>query len=96
MVRLKQSSAAALPAVRRVFPIFSPMNAGPAFLLPGAADNIDSASQLRLLLDLDEKLGTPNVDEAAVASDVDEFTKGSDKMKVHRQLYAAALLLQKR
>ena len=63
---------------------------------PVAADDADTAAQLRLLLDLDEKLAAPEVDETAVAVDADDFTKGSDKMKVHRQLYAAALLLQKK
>ena len=56
---------------------------------PAAADTIENAETLRALLDLDQKLqaAAPNEDEIAAAADA--FVKGSDKMKLHRQIYAA-------
>jgi len=63
---------------------------------PTAADNPESAAQLRALLELKQELdaATPNVD--ALTQAVDAFVSGDDKMKVHRQLFAANQLLEKK
>lgn len=63
---------------------------------PAGPDDTDTATQLKLLLDLDQKLNAATVDESAVSAAADEFTRGSDKMKLYRQLYAASALLQKK
>lgn len=59
-----------------------------------AADNTDNADKLKSLLDFSQKLDASG-DEAAIAA-ADEFVKGDDRMKMHRQLFAADQLLQKR
>jgi len=65
-----------------------------SILQPSAADNADTAARLRILLELKAKAeeGGNDVELAALT---DEFVKGDDKMKLHRQLYAADLLLRK-
>jgi tetratricopeptide (TPR) repeat protein len=63
---------------------------------PTAADNPESASQLRALLELKQALDAPNPDAEVVSRLADEFTRGDDKMKVHRQLFAANQLLEKK
>ncbi len=62
---------------------------------PFAAEDAETAAKLKLLLDLSQKLSTATPNEADVTAVADEFVKGGDKMKIHRQLYAAAALLQK-
>jgi tetratricopeptide (TPR) repeat protein len=59
-----------------------------------AADNSEIAERLKTLLDFSQKLETSN-DEAAITA-ANEFVKGEDKMKLHRQLFAAARLLEKK
>lgn len=63
---------------------------------PTAADNAENAAQLRALLELKQELdaSTPNADN--VSKLIDEFVRGDDKMKVHRQLFAASQLLDKK
>jgi tetratricopeptide (TPR) repeat protein len=67
-----------------------------SIFIPESADSVENSDTLRALLDLNQKLQatTPNEDEIAAAADA--FVKGSDKMKLHRQIYAASALLQKR
>ncbi|MGI8883951.1 MAG: hypothetical protein ACR2IA_06885, partial [Pyrinomonadaceae bacterium] len=59
---------------------------------PQTADNLESAEKLKSLLDFSQKLDA--ADETEIANAADEFVKGDDKMKLHRQLYAANRLLQ--
>lgn len=59
-----------------------------------AADNLETADKLKSLLDFSQKLDASG-DEAAVAA-ADEFVRGDDRMRLHRQLFAADQLLQKR
>lgn len=59
-----------------------------------AADNTETADRLKSLLDFSEKIDTATDEEIAAATD--EFVKGEDKMKLHRRLYAANQLVQKR
>lgn len=63
---------------------------------PAGADTAESGEILRALLDLGQKLQAPEPNEAEIAAAVDAFTKGSDKMKLHRQLYAASVLLERK
>ncbi len=59
-----------------------------------AADNAETAERLKTLLDFSQKLET-STDEMTIAA-ADEFIKGDDKMKLHRQLFVAGQLVQKR
>ncbi len=59
-----------------------------------AADNAEIAERLKTLLDFSQKLET-STDEMTVAA-ADEFIKGDDKIKLHRQLFVANQLAQKR
>ena len=63
---------------------------------PTAADDPERAAQLRALLELKQALDAtePNADAAATAAD--EFARGDDRMKIHRQLFAASQLLEKK
>jgi len=63
---------------------------------PHAADNSESAAKLKLLFEMTQKLKSAELNESEITVLVDEFTNGDDKMKLHRQLYAASLLLQKK
>ena len=63
---------------------------------PVAADTAENTEALKALLVLDQKLQAAEPNENEVATAVDAFTAGSDKMKLHRQIHAASLLLQKR
>ena len=63
---------------------------------PSSADTPENAEILRALLELDQKMKASEPNEADVALAADAFVKGTDKMKLHRQIYAASLLLQKR
>ena len=63
---------------------------------PSPADTPENAETLRALLELDQKMKAAEPNEADVALAADGFVKGTDKMKLHRQIYAASLLLQKR
>ncbi len=64
---------------------------------PVAADTVEASETLRALLELDKlATATAAANDAEIAVAVDAFVKGADKMKVHRQIYAAGLLLQKR
>ena len=62
---------------------------------PIAAENAENAAKLKILLELSQKLESDTPNSAGIAVSAEEFVKGNDKMKLHRQLYAASLLLQK-
>lgn len=63
---------------------------------PTAADDPENAARLTALLELKQQMdsATPNADFAARAADA--FIRGDDKMKVHRQIFAASQLLDKK
>ena len=61
---------------------------------PQSADNSESAEKLKSLLDFSQKLEAAAADEIEIGRAAEEFAKGDDKMKPHRQLYAANRLLQ--
>jgi tetratricopeptide (TPR) repeat protein len=53
-------------------------------------------ARLRALLELDSALGRHVIDETEAARAAEAFAAGSDKMRLHRQLYAANALLEKK
>ncbi len=63
---------------------------------PGAADTPENATELRSLLDLWTKMGTKDVDPDALAKSADDFTRGDDNMRLHRLLFAATGLLERK
>ncbi len=63
---------------------------------PLAADTPENAKKLRDLLALDLKLTDPEAKEADIVEAVDVFVGANDPMQVHRRLYAATRLLQKK
>jgi tetratricopeptide (TPR) repeat protein len=65
-----------------------------SIMLATAPDDQMSASKLKALLEFTRKAEETEYEVEAAAL-ADEFTSGDDAMKVHRQLYAASLLLQK-
>jgi len=67
-----------------------------SILTPKGAEGPDTAAQLKQLLILDAALQPTQPDEAAVAKAADDFIQSAKTMKVHRQLFAASMLLQKR
>ncbi len=63
---------------------------------PVAADNPESAERLKQLLDFSQQIGESNPDEMKLSQTTDKFVGGDDKMKLHRQLYAANRLLDRK
>ncbi len=63
---------------------------------PTAADDADTAAHLAALLEFYQELKAPTPDENAVSAAADSFVKGDDPMRVHRQLYAASELLDRK
>jgi hypothetical protein len=63
---------------------------------PTAADNPDNALRLTALLQLKQEMDKGQPAPEAVVKAVDDFIKGNDKMKVHRQIFAATHLLEKK
>ncbi|MDQ3489645.1 MAG: hypothetical protein M3449_01065 [Acidobacteriota bacterium] len=62
---------------------------------PNAADNPENSGKLKLLFEMTQKLSASEPNEAEIIVLAEDFVKGDDKMKLHRQLHAASLLLQK-
>ena len=65
-----------------------------SILAPAAADDIESSEKMRLLFEISGKVEAA-ADEAELSALADEFVRGDDKMKLHRQLHVANLYLQK-
>ena len=61
---------------------------------PFAADSSENAAKIKSLLDFSQKLESADANESAVSEAADEFLKGDDKMKVHRQIFIANRLLE--
>lgn len=61
-----------------------------------AADNAETSARLKSLLNFIQTLSQKDADEAKIIEAADEFVKGDDKMKLHRQLFAAERLLEKK
>ncbi len=65
-----------------------------SLLQPLAADRLENSEKLRLLFELTRKVDQV-ADESELVALADEFVNGTDRMKLHRQLYVANLFLQK-
>ena len=63
---------------------------------PVSADDPDTSAHLAALLAFKQALDAEQPDEKAVAAAADDFAKGDDRMQVHRQLYAASEMLEKK
>ncbi|HXH69860.1 MAG TPA: tetratricopeptide repeat protein [Pyrinomonadaceae bacterium] len=59
-----------------------------------AADSSENADKIKSLLEFSQKLESADANESAVSEAADEFLKGDDKMKVHRQIFVANRLLE--
>ncbi len=63
---------------------------------PTSADDPENADRLTALLELKQTLDAAEPDAEAAAKLVDDFIRGDDKMRVHRQIFAASQLLEKK
>ncbi|MGQ0543152.1 MAG: tetratricopeptide repeat protein [Blastocatellia bacterium] len=63
---------------------------------PKSSDTPENAEKLRQLLDLHQAIANSTPDEQRAADLAGSFSDGNDKMRLHRQLYAASLLLEKK
>lgn len=63
---------------------------------PTAADSPENAAKLTALLALRQELDSAAPKPELVTKLADEFIRGDDKMKVHRQVFAATQLLEKK
>lgn len=61
-----------------------------------AADTQENADRLKSLLEFSKQLSSETTDETALSEAADRFIKGDDKMKIHRQLFVAGRLLDKK
>ncbi len=63
---------------------------------PLAADSTEDAQKLKSLLEFFQNLDSSDASTAAITESGDEFIKGEDKMKLHRQIFIANRLLEKK
>lgn len=61
---------------------------------PNSADTKENAEKMKSLLNLSQKLSDEKATEEEINKAADEFVKGDDKMKTHRQIYVASRLLE--
>jgi tetratricopeptide (TPR) repeat protein len=61
---------------------------------PISADTSENSEKMKRLLDFNLKLFKKDATKEELDQAVDEFVKGDDKMKTHRQLYVASRLLE--
>ena len=62
---------------------------------PLAADSPENAERMKNLLDFKQQLDSADIDETAISQTADAFIEGTDRMKLHRQLFVARQLLDK-
>ncbi len=60
------------------------------------ADTSENAERLKSLLEFSKELNNETADETALSETADRFIKGDDKMKIHRQMFVAGRLLDKK
>jgi tetratricopeptide (TPR) repeat protein len=60
------------------------------------ADSEENTNKLKALLAFHQKLEAKDATEDELAAAAEEFAKGGDNMRLHRQLFAASRLLQKK
>ncbi|MEO6590271.1 MAG: tetratricopeptide repeat protein [Pyrinomonadaceae bacterium] len=61
-----------------------------------AAETVEDAERLKSLLEFSQELNNENANETVLSETADNFVKGDDKMKIHRQLFVAGRLLDKK
>lgn len=61
-----------------------------------AADNPETAEKLKSLLNFSLRLNNKEASETEIVEAAEEFVKGEDSAKTHRQIYAASRLLYKK
>ena len=83
-IRVRAKDFIDLLALERQASIFEPL----------AADSPEHADKIKSLFDFSQKLESPDMNESAISEAADEFTKGDDRMRVHRQIFAANRLLE--
>ena len=66
-----------------------------SILLPTSADNAEESERMKALLELRTLLAETAPDPAKAADLADTFAKGGDRMRYHRQIFAANALLEK-
>ena len=60
-----------------------------------SGDRAENAQRLKKLLEFYQRLQAEGATEEEIANAAEEFVKGNDNMRLHRQIFAANLLLQK-
>lgn len=63
---------------------------------PKAADTAETAQKLKSLLEFSQEINSPEENLERISAAADEFVKGDDRMKIHRQLFVASRLLDKK
>ncbi len=63
---------------------------------PTAADDPENAARLTALLELKQTLDAAEPNAEVAAKLADEFVRGGDQMRVHRQIFVASQLLEKK
>lgn len=63
---------------------------------PNPADTAETAQKLKSLLEFSQEINSAEENPEKIAAAAVEFVKGNDKMKIHRQLFVAARLLDKK
>ena len=61
-----------------------------------SADTIENAERIKSLLEFSKELNSENANETALSEAAERFIRGDDKMKIHRQLFVAGRLLDKK
>ena len=61
-----------------------------------AADNAENTAKLKALLEFSQKMEASDATETELAQTADEFAKGDDNMRLHREIFAASRLLEKK
>ena len=61
-----------------------------------AADTVENAERLKSLFEFSKELNNENANENALSEAAEKFIQGNDKMKIHRQLFVAGRLLDKK
>ncbi len=65
-----------------------------SILTPANIETVEIAENLKKLLTLSQKISDKNSTDEEINQAADDFVKGDDGMKTHRQLYAASRLLE--
>lgn len=63
---------------------------------PLAADTEENSNQMKVLLDLSQKLDAADATDEQITEAVNKFIGGEDSMKFYRQMFAARQLLQRK